>query len=786
MPAGRAGGADAGRFTRRIIRGALGGWLLLVALSTLWEVRLLRRTAIEMAVADGNSSIEKDLAYRRWAAMHGGVYVRPTERTPPSPYLAHLPDRDVVTTSGIKLTLLNPAYMTREVHELARGAYTGRGHITSLNPLRPENAPDAWEAEALARFAAGAKTALTVATQEGREEVRVMHPLFAEKPCLACHGKQGYREGDLRGGISVRVDAAPYFAAADGERWRLGVVNGLLGLLGLLAIAWAGSRLLRYEASVREQAQRLGLALQGASLASWDWRASGGGFVYDERWRELVGHGGAAAELAPPAWEALIHPDDRAAVEAARAAHLAGEAETLRSEHRLRHRSGRWVWVLETGRVIERDPAGRALRACGTVLDVTAQREADAKVEEGRAARALLEEELRQSQRVESIGRLAGGVAHDLNNLLCPILSYGGLLTRELPAGGEPREFAEEIVLAGRRARELVQQLLAFGRRQVLSVRPVSLEEILREFEKLLRRTIREDVAIELRCAPDVGPILADRGQIEQVIMNLAVNAGDAMPEGGRLTLVTRGVRLEGREEAERLGVAPGPYALLEVVDTGTGMEEEISRHIFEPFFSTKGTGGTGLGLATVHGIVRQHGGAIRVASRPGEGTTFSILLPIATDAVAEPTPRRPPPRAARGTETILVAEDDEQVRGAESAILRRCGYEVLAAGSGEGALALLAGHPGAVHLLLSDVVMPGMGGRELHARVAAAWPSVKVLFTSGYAWSPEDEGRGFAAEAFLKKPFAEDDLAQKVRAVLDADGPRDGDAAATRPHVAT
>jgi two-component system, cell cycle sensor histidine kinase and response regulator CckA len=380
-----------------------------------------------------------------------------------------------------------------------------------------------------------------------------------------------------------------------------------------------------------------------------------------------------------------------------------------------------------------------------------------------------LENQLRQAQKVDSIGRLAGGVAHDLNNLLSPILGYSEMLLDDLGANDARRAYAGEVLRAGYRSRDLVKQLLAFSRKQTLEYRPMDLNQILSDFEKLLYRTIPEDVRIHLALSSGIGTVMADIGQIEQVIMNLVVNAADAMANGGTLTIETEMAVLDDRYAAGHPGVTPGTFVLLAISDTGCGMDEETRNNIFEPFFSTKGEQGTGLGLATVYGIVKQHDGNIWVYSEPGKGTTFKVYLPVAGKAAADERFEAKNVMEIKGSETVLLVEDNAQVRHLAHAILKQKGYHVLVEKDGADALAALAAHEGPVDLLLSDVVMPGMNGRELYDNVVERHPGMKVLYMSGYSTNVVAH-RGVLDEGvqFIQKPFTVQGLALKVREVLD------------------
>jgi len=383
--------------------------------------------------------------------------------------------------------------------------------------------------------------------------------------------------------------------------------------------------------------------------------------------------------------------------------------------------------------------------------------------------RAQLEQQLRQAQKMEAVGRLAGGIAHDFNNLLTAITGYAELLQEDLAADDRRREDVVEIRKAADRAAGLTRQLLAFSRQQVLQPRVLDLNALVTEFENMLRRLLGEDIALATRLAPVLGAVQADPGQLEQVVMNLAVNSRDAMPGGGQLTIETANVDLDDAFAREHHPARPGPYVLLAVSDTGTGMTAEVQAHLFEPFFTTKEKGkGTGLGLATVYGIVKHSGGFISVYSEVGHGTTFKIYIPR-VEGSAPPRPGAAPASVARGTETVLIAEDQPAVRAVARQILARHGYTVLEAPSGEAALDLAARYSGTIHLLLTDVVMSGLSGPELARRLLPVRPEARVLFMSGYTGEAIVH-HGLAAPGihYIQKPFAPEALAAKVREVLD------------------
>jgi PAS domain S-box-containing protein len=390
-------------------------------------------------------------------------------------------------------------------------------------------------------------------------------------------------------------------------------------------------------------------------------------------------------------------------------------------------------------------------------------------------SRLALEAQLRQSQKMEAIGQLAGGIAHDFNNLLMVVLGHSDRLCETLPeqagpaAGRSPRSEAEAIRDAAARAASLTQQLLAFSRRQQLELRPLDLNAVVENITTLLRRVIGETIVLRTTTAADLGTVCADATQIEQVLMNLAVNARDAMPEGGSLLVETANASLDDGYAACHVGIAPGEYVMLAVTDTGMGMDAETRARAFEPFFTTKPQGhGTGLGLSTVFGIVKQCGGTVWLYSEPGRGTTFKIYLPRTTDRVqSQPAVMTDP--IARGTETILLVEDERGVRSLLSSMLEAEGYTVVEASSGEEAIVISSSYEGTIHAMVSDVIMPGLTGPELQKRLASTRPGMKVLFMSGYTDNAVHARLLDPNSTFLGKPFTRIDLARKLRLLLSA-----------------
>ncbi len=454
----------------------------------------------------------------------------------------------------------------------------------------------------------------------------------------------------------------------------------------------------------------------------------------------------------PGAWLDAVHPDDRERVE--QAAYARARRGDYDEVYRIVRPDGAVRWIRDRAFHVY-DDAGEVHRLVGTAADITEQRQ--------------LEEQLQQAQKMEIVGRLAGGVAHDFNNLLTVINGMADLVLGGLADDDPLRPDLAQIRQAGDRAAALTGRLLAVSRRQILKPEIVDLSAIVTGLRDMIGRLVGEDVSLVLELAPDVGSIKADPGQIEQVVLNLVVNARDAMPDGGVLTIETRHVHLDAVYAAEHPGTRPGPHAMIAMRDTGIGMDEAIRRRIFEPFFTTKAQGkGTGLGLSMVYGIVKQSGGSIWFHSEPGHGSRFTIYLPhVAGPPALRPAP--PPLSTARGRETVLVVEDEPALRELAARVLTSAGYTVLQAANGPDALALLSRHPAPVDLVFTDVVMPGMNGRELAARLAVLRPAIRVLYTSGYT---EDailrHGVLDDPRRFLGKPYTPAVLRGRIREALD------------------
>jgi len=509
--------------------------------------------------------------------------------------------------------------------------------------------------------------------------------------------------------------------------------------------------------ALRRNEQRLSLAISATADAIWEWHSGTGEAYFSPRWFEMLGYAPGQVQMTFEALLSLIHPADLAATQRQIALTLAGkQVQGFSAEFRLRRRDGSWLWVLGRGNRVEPDRADQPGLLSGTITDISSQK--------------ALQEQLHQSQKMESIGRLAGGVAHDFNNMLGVILGSADLCLGRLTEPGPMRKSLEAIKNAAERSSGITRQLLAFSRKEVIAPQPLDLNRVVVDLQKNLGRLVGEDVTFSVKPGEGLWTVMLDPTQIDQILMNLSVNARDAMPDGGTLTFETANVRIDGEQSLYHLDARPGAYVRLTVTDTGCGMDRETREHIFEPFFTTKGVGkGTGLGLATVYGIVTQNDGFITCTSEVGRGTAFSIHLPRWTE---EPQARNEASASAplRGQGTILLVEDEQMLLLIATDMLTALGYDVIQAPSPEAALAL-CDKDEKFDLILTDVVMPDMNGKEMVDRIRVTRPQVKVLFMSGYPADILTQRRGGleAGMNFIQKPLDLKLLSEKVSECLGA-----------------
>lgn len=617
----------------------------LILISSLsWNIIQNNEHILELAEDKVNAYFEKDYAIRKWSSLHGGVYVPSTERTPPNPYLSHVPERDIETPSGKKLTLMNPAYMLRQMNEEYSNAQVS-GHITSLILMRPENEADEWEKQALKSFEHGVKEVSEVTEFKGEPYLRLMKPLIITKGCLKCHAIMGYKVGDIRGGTSVSISLVNYFNVRDKSNFTLVLSHFIFWILGVFGLIF--------------------------------------------------------------------------------------------------------IYYRQKQRINEQDNARRE--------------------------KEELQARLVQSHKMEAVGTLAGGVAHDFNNLLTVINGYAEMTLVNMDKGNPLHKDITSILTAGKRAENITRQLLAFSRKQVYNPEILDINQVISSMDKMLRRLIGEDIKVETVFEDNLPHIKADKSQLEQIFINLIVNARDALravkkPDyQKKITIETGQVFLDKEYVAKHQGSIEGQHIFFAVSDNGIGMDEQTKQKVFEPFFTTKEKfKGTGLGLSMIYGIVKQNNSSIYVYSEPDEGTMFKIYW-LATEEKNNGENTEVGNKLLHGTEKILIVEDEKEVCLFASKSLTSLGYKVLKAENGRIALDLIKSKKPELDLIITDLVMPELNGKEFVDKARKILPDIKVIFVSGYT-DNHIVHNGLLEEGvnFVQKPYSMKALATTVRKVLD------------------
>ena len=854
-------------------------WTAVIILGMSWNFFDSYQNIREYARAQASAAFEKDLVYRRWLARLGGVYVPITEETPPNPYLSYLSERDVTTTTGLKLTLINPAYMTRQVQELGGEQYGYLGHITSSRPIRPENKPDAWENKVLQMFAHGSKEFSEITQIGDKHYLRMMRPMMVEKGCLKCHADQGYQEGEVRGGISVSVPMEPLWTLMYSHQVRVVAGCILVWLMGLAGIGFGALRARQHlymqdraKEVLQESEEKFRLAFQ-TSPDSINLNAIDGTYVeVNEGFCTIMGYrpeeviGKTSGELhvwkdmtdrkrlleglkkngrvqnleadfvrkdgsivtglmsavllnlgdtplilsitrditnrvalereqillsraMEQSTDAIVITDTTGIIRYVNPAfeRLSGysKEETIGNNPRMvqsgEHTQDFYQELWETilsgktweGQLINRRKNGELYREETSISPVMDKKGAlinFVAVKHDVTHKQELKQQLQQAQKLEAVGTLASGIAHDFNNILGAILGYAEMVKGSLTRGSTADQDIDEVIAAGKRATELVKQILAFSRQNSEEFYPVTVQLLLKEVLKLLKATIPSTITLKQHIDPACGPVLGNPTQLHQVILNLCTNAKDALAENKGTITVSLRQRDDhpAREPGRPAAHSASGYLELEVSDTGSGMDNQTLKRIFDPFFTTKAKGqGTGLGLSVSYGIIEQHGGTITATSTPGVGTSFRILLPITTEEQGLVGGLHDAP-LPRGQERIVLVDDEEFLVDIAQRTLNDLGYSVTAFTDSTRALTWMKDNPDGFDLLFTDITMPGVTGAELMKNVLSLYPELPVVICTGFSETlTEEQVLALGARAYLPKPVTREQLATTVKQVL-------------------
>jgi len=603
------------------------GWVAIIGLSLAWSIYVERVQTQKIVINVADAYFKKDLAFRLWGTGHGGVYVPISETSPPNPYLAHVPERDIETPSGRKLTLMNPAYMIREMMTQFSALTGTSGHLTSLKLLNPINAPDEWERSVLEKFDRGVDEEIIFTEYKGEPHLRLMRPFVTKELCLKCHEAQGYKVGDIRGATSISIPLAPYYKIAAMTIRAIVITHVAILAIGILGIWFGSTKIRRYirrhiamEEDIRQQYAFTKTIINSLAHPLVVVNADTYEIVMANEAAERHGTPGARTcyELGHKASKPCEEPDHECPL-----AQVKKTKQLATVEHLHRDRDGAPV-EMEVQCFPIFDENGGVKQVIEYSYDITARKRAEKE-------KLMLQRQLQQAQKLEAIGTIAGGIAHDFNNILSGILGYAQLAQLSLPKESQPWEYVDQIAKAGQRAAALVKQILSFARKTTLEISAQPVQVTVKETLNLLQVSLPKNIQVVLDIADDCGPVLIDPTQVHQIVMNLCTNAFHAMEKsGGTLEVRLHRVMLSDDELPAGQKLRPGPHLLLTVSDTGQGMDQETLRRIFDPFFTTKELGkGTGMGLSMVQGIVQALEAGLTVHSTPGTGSTFSIYFPV-------------------------------------------------------------------------------------------------------------------------------------------------------------
>ncbi len=865
-------------------------WTSIFVAAYLWGVDTEQSSVLDLATKEAEASFDKDLVYRRWSAGHGGVYVQATEESPPNIFLKNIPERDLITPSGRKLTLVNPAYMTRQVHELAKSQYGVLGHITSLTPIRPENEPDIWEREILAKFIEGMEDFSSVEQIDGKPYLRYMKRLITEQSCLKCHAFQGYKEGDVRGGISTSVPLSEYYAIASRFKKKYIFILFPTWLVGMLLFN-LGVSMLKKQVKLSEetlnqlllQSKLLNKSQEIAQLGSWHLDIKKNTMTWSDGEYRIFGYSQGNFGESYEAFLDAIHPDDREMVDKSYSEAIANKT-LYECVHRIiRENDGEVRTVIEKSEDIF-DKNGTATHSFGFTQDITdkiglelelkkyhqmistteelmafidkdykylavnkayltafnlsseeiigstvgdllghdiferyvkkhidtclegkdvryqewfqfksmGKRYMDVahythfqtdgtvggivasfrditELKEAEEESTELGKRLQQAQKMEAIGTLSGGIAHDFNNILSVMLGYAELAKEDSSPGSVIDKDLGMVIDAGNRAKNLVQQILAFSRQDNTERIPMQPAGVVKEVINMLRPSLPATIEINQDIDSATGIVLADPTQLNQILMNLCTNSFHAMEEtGGKLDISLKEVSLCSEDLKHEPDVTAGTFVQFSIGDSGTGIASNIKDKIFNPFFTTKEAGkGTGMGLSMVHGIVKSFGGFITFYSELGQGTIFHVFLPvIEKEALPENKINTPIPT---GKERILLVDDEELLVNMGKDMLERLGYHVTIRKSSFEALDTFQNQPDQFDLVITDQTMPGMTGVDIARRMMQIRPDIPIILCTGYSTIiSEEKAKSMGIKEFALKPLSKNDIAVLIRKVLD------------------
>lgn len=742
-------------------------WSSMLGGSLIWNISHGRQDMLRLAKQEARAYFNKDQAFRLWASSHGGVYVEVNDTTPPNPNLSHIPERDIVTPSGRELTLMNPAYMLRQLMKQHAELYGVKSKITSLKLFNPINMPDEWERAALKAFESGQKEVTELTDIDGFPYLRFIKPMITQEGCLKCHQSQGYKVGDVRGGVGVAIPMGPYWALLDDHKKSVVAFHIMLWVMGMAVLFFLtnrGKHMIIARAALEEEREKLNrqMALILNSLEEGVFGIDQSGTCTFVNPATLKMSGFSKEQLLNKCIHTALHhtKTDGSPYPIQDCTHMKtiSDGKTIQSSDEIFWKKDGASFPVEfTSSPLKRN--GENEGAVVTFRDLTTQLEKE-----------KMERHLGHVQKLESIGTLAGGIAHDFNNILSVIIGYSELALDSIPEENQARSQVKQVLLAGNRAKDLVQQILTFSRQSEQELQPLKLQPIIKESLKLLRASIPTTIKLQQDIKENCGEILGDPTHIHQIIMNLCTNAYHAMQNrGGTIEISLSKVEFSLEDLSNKIELDPGSYVRLTVSDTGAGIDQNTLTKIFDPYFTTKEKGeGTGLGLAIVHGLIKGLSGAITVYSEVGQGTTFQIYLPeiVPNDIPVEDLIIR---EIQRGDERILVVDDEDAIVKLIKKMLESLGYRVTAFTSSVDAFEAFQKQPSDFDLIITDMTMPKLTGMELSRKVLKIKADMPIIICTGFSELITDKkAKNLGIKKLLMKPVLKSDMAKVIREIFD------------------
>lgn len=744
------------KYSRKLSLVALIIWSVIILISTITQLKLNRNSIESITKHQAEIAYDKDMLYRKWASSHGGVYVPITDITLPNPALSHLKERDIETPSGIKLTLVNPAYMTRQVHEISEEHYELKGHITSLNPINKNNKPDPWEIKSLKLFESGETKITEFVVEDGFRYLRLMNALITEDSCLKCHAIQGYKAGDVRGGLSVSVPMADLEITFSELNSFLNIRHLIIWLLGVGVIILLGSvyrkRIevqIEYTKGLDDEREYLSVALKSIGEGVIVTDINGNITRMNKIAEQLTGWSILEAEEKNISKVfSLIsieqYPKKIDILNSILTKKIDG---VFNNNYILNSLEGKKIHINNTGSIIY-TKTGDILGIILIFRDMTAEND--------------IQQKLCQSQKLDAIGQLTSGIAHDFNNMIGGIMGGAELLQKHLSNDEKSQKYLSIILNSSKRATDLTKKLLSFSKSQNLDIQPIDLHKAITATVALLENTIDKNVIIQADLKSKNSIILGNSTQLQNIFMNLGINSSHAMPQGGTLSYTTKDLVLSMEYcKNNPFEILPGNYIEVEISDTGLGIPNEVLPHIFDSFFTTKEQG-TGLGLFVIYGTIKKLKGSITVLSSIEKGTIFKILLPVSDIPMKSVINIKD--KSYYGKGLILLVDDEEILRVIGKDILEELGYSVILSHNGKDAENIYKFNEEKIDLIILDMIMPVMNGRDCLKNIRKIDSEIPILIASGYRHNGDiEEFNELNCSGFISKPYSVSEISRLI-----------------------